>query len=98
MMSAAIAVFIAVGCTTVTPRENFETFKNTEIGRHVSELIPGAQLGIKTRTLDNGNVEYTYDFSNRRGPCVYVREVDAKTNRIVAWRIEGDDSGCQIAP
>ena len=72
-------------------------FRNCDIGRHVSQLIIGDDLGTKTRTLQNGNIEYTREGSNR-GRCVLVREIDAKTDRIVAWRTEGDDSGCEIVP
>ena len=94
----ALATISMMGCSSVTPRENFVDFRNVEIGRHISQLIPGDILGTRTRTLDNGNSEYTRDYSGPRGRCVFVREVDAKTNRIVAWRTEGDDSGCQIVP
>lgn len=86
------------GCTTVTPRENFISFRNCDIGTHISQLGVGDKLGEKTRTLENGNVEYTRDYSNWRGRCVFVREIDSKTERIVAWRTEGDDIGCQIVP
>lgn len=92
------AIFCMTGCTTITPRENFESFLNGDIGRHISQLVVGDVLGKKTRTLENGNTEYTRDYSNFRGRCVFVREVDAKTDRIVAWRIDGVDSGCQINP
>jgi len=90
-------ILCSTGCSNVTPRENFVNFRNCDIGRHVSQLIVGDNLGTKSRTLENGNVEYTREGSNR-GRCVLVREVDAKTGRIVAWRTEGDDSGCEIVP
>lgn len=93
-----LATLITIGCSNVTPRENFESFGNVEIGRHISQLIPGDVLGTHTRTLENGNSEFTRDYSGPRGRCVFVREIDAKTNRIVAWRTGGDDSGCQIVP
>ena len=90
-------IFCMTGCSSVTPRENFVNFRNCDIGRHVSQLIVGDDLGTKTRTLDNGNVEYTREGANR-GRCVLVREIDSKTDRIVAWRTVGDDSGCEIVP
>jgi hypothetical protein len=93
-----LATLSTVGCTSVTPRENFENFRNAEIGSHISQLIPGDVLGTHTRTLDNGNSEYTRDSSGPFGRCVLVREIDAKTERIIAWRTEGDNSGCQIVP
>jgi len=98
LTTMALAVVSAAGCTYLTPRENFETGRNAELGRHIDNLGPGARLGSQTRTLANGHREYTYDFSNHLGPCVFVREVDGTTNRIVAWRIEGDDRGCQVPP
>ena len=96
----SVAIFVFSGCAFfagVTPRENFINFNNCDIGRHISQLVPGDKLGEKTRTLLNGNIEYTHDFNWRRR-CVIVREIDSKTQRIVAWRTEGDDSGCGIAP
>ena len=92
------AILFAFGCAEVTPKENFENSMNCDIGRHISQLSPGDSFGTLTRTLDNGNSEYTRDYSNSWGSCILVREVDAKTNRIVAWRTEGDDRGCQLVP
>ena len=98
MVAAMTTILCAAACSSVTPRENFVNFRNVEIGRHISQLIPGDDLGTQTATLANGNREYTRDSSGPHGRCTLVREVDAKTNRIVAWHTVGDDGGCQIVP
>jgi len=89
---------LVAGCITLTtPRENFINFRNTEIGRHIDQIEDLSDL-VKLRRLPNGNIERTYDASIPRGPCIYVREIDQQTGRGVAWRTEGDDRGCGIAP
>jgi hypothetical protein len=83
------------GCTLPTPKENFANFKNAEIGRPIDQLY--GKL-MDSRRLPNGNLENKYDYSTRHGRCVYFREIDRKTGRVIGWRTEGDDSGCLIHP
>jgi hypothetical protein len=86
---------VVAGCTLPTPKENFANFMNAEIGRPIDQLHDKL---MDSRRLPNGNVESKYDYSNRHGRCVYFREIDRKTGRVIGWRTEGDDSGCLIVP
>lgn len=98
IVALTATILCAAACTSVTPRENYANFQNVDMGRHISQLIPGDALGTQTATLANGNREYTRNSIGPHGRCTLVREVDATTNRFVAWRTVGDDSGCQITP
>jgi len=92
---ALLLLPLAAGCSlSITPRENFIDSRNTELGSHLDQISDLARV-VGSRPLPNGNREYTYDWSSPGRPCVYVREVDGRTGRVVAWRTEGDDRGCR---
>jgi len=95
--STLIVLLLTLVAGCITPRENFIEFRNTEIGRHIDQIWDLSRL-VESRRLPNGNEERTYDGSKPRGPCIYVREIDQQTGRVVAWRTEGDDRGCGIVP
>ncbi len=79
------------GCGTA--KENFAQFQNFEIGQ--SRDADRWHRYLKdSRTLPNGNMENRYEY----GRCVFFREFDRATGRLIAWRIEGDDQDCRIVP
>src|SRR5258706_13212097 len=97
-MSRAILVFvlsgvILTGCAPFTAKDNFASFLNHDIGLTGDDWSRDL---VDTRALPDGNKENKYVYLNTRGRCVFYREIDQKTNRMIAWQIEGDDTGCAI--
>jgi hypothetical protein len=91
------------GCFGIlTPRQNFIDHINGRIGRDVSS-IESYEFGykdnlIETKQLLNGNYENKYIGRSHLGDCIYVFEIDSKTNKILSWRIEGNPNGCIVNP
>lgn len=91
-----------LGCHILSPRQNFIEHINSNIGRDISSM-QNFEFGykddlIETKPLANGNYENKYKGSSHLGDCIYVFEIDSKTNKILSWRIDGDPNACIVNP
>jgi hypothetical protein len=72
------------------------------VGRDVGKIEPYdfgyPNRAIKKYELLNGNFESVFMMNNTVGTCMYVFEIDSKTNKILSWRIEGDPNACIVNP
>ncbi|MFY8014263.1 MAG: hypothetical protein ACOVN3_02365 [Limnohabitans sp.] len=85
-----------VGCSSITPHENFISQMNAAIGKPFNSsrmTWGGEKYHLSTRTLPNGNVERGYQF---RGTCKYFFELDSTTNMVYGWRYEGLKKDCEV--
>lgn len=89
---------ILPACSGFDSKENFANFQNSEIGRRGDQSWRYRQPESESRTLANGNTEHKYRYPGPRGTCIFFREFDGNTGRLVGWRIDGDDEGCRIVP
>jgi hypothetical protein len=92
-----------VGCFGIlTPRQNFISIMNGTIGENIEQMQsfdPGYKDNLLgTKHLMNGNFENKYISYSHLGDCIYVFEIDSKTNKIISWRIEGDPTACIVNP
>jgi len=93
-----LVFLLLVGCTILTPHENFKHNVIAKVGLNIDKIGGGwtrSQDLVSTITLPNGHVAYTYKYIRS---CQYTFEVDPKTNIIVAARWEGSEKDCVIAP
>jgi len=101
LIGTIIPLFL-VSCISLSPRENFFEIMNATVGRDLNKIEPYdfgyPKRAIKTNQLPNGNFENEYMLKNTIGTCIYVFEIDPKTNKILSWRIEGDPNACIVNP
>lgn len=99
-MSFAGCLFtLFLGCSSVTPYENFKNILLTNVGRNIDDNYPGSWVNpedlIDVTPLPNGNEEYRYKYLRT---CRYIFEVDPGTRKIVGARFEDKESDCFINP
>ncbi|MBL8024467.1 MAG: hypothetical protein JNK54_09345 [Elusimicrobia bacterium] len=97
-----VTIVGVLGCRVLSPRQNFIEHIDSKIGRDISS-IKDYEFGyrddlIEERILPNGNLENKYLGSSHLGDCIYIFEIDPKTNKILSWRIEGDPNACIVNP
>ncbi len=86
------------------PHQNFKNILQGTVGRTVEdENLPfrfAYSKDLKNSVqLPSGIIENHYLYEQYPGDfCAYILEIDPKTNRIVAARIEGDPAPCYIVP
>ena len=101
-----LAIFMP-GCTSWAewPHENFKRHYGSQVGKRVDD--PSTSIArypediVAKRVLPNGNTEFELlkaISQIRDAQCAVFYEVDSKTNVIVAWRFEGDEKICAMAP
>jgi len=97
LMQQGLVLLLIVGCTILTPHENFVQHHLANVGQTIEALRPAgyARDVIDVTSLPNGNIAYRYRYVRS---CRYIYEVDPKTNIIVAARWEGSEKDCVIAP
>lgn len=101
-----LAVVVVLGCTTVTPHENFVNMLNRQVGENWTWLrthhqFPAEETLINSRELPNGNVEKKYKNTwgfGRKRTCISIYEIDPKTEIIVRVGFEGTEEDCVINP
>ncbi len=100
------AVVVVLGCTTVTPHENFVNMLNRQVGKNWIWLrdhyqFPSEKTLISSKELPNGNVvkkyKSTWGFGRKR-TCISIYEIDPKTDIIVHAGFEGTEEDCVINP
>lgn len=95
----AVTIIIFLGCTSLSPHENFKAHLYQKIGKSIDEIPPYwwpyEEDLIGTQVLQNGNIENKYKY---RGTCVYIYEVDPKTRKVVGASFEGKESDCVVNP
>lgn len=101
-LTGTIIPWFLVSCVSLSPRDNFFEIMNATVGRDVEKIEPYdfgyPERAIKTNQLSNGNFENEYLMKNTLGTCIYVFEIDSKTNKILSWRIEGNPNACIVNP
>jgi hypothetical protein len=99
-----IFFFLTVSCASLDPYENFKSHLQAEVGENIDDAPSYSHRAqpnsISTNPLQNGNIEYHYEYKNFQGICRYVFEVDPKTRKIVDWRYDGEDKdkACFVNP
>lgn len=93
---------VLCACPDMSPKVNFMEMMNARIGDTI-DPSQSHQFGyikdlVKSELLPNGNLENKYFWKHPLGTCIYVFEIDAKTNHILSWRIEGNPDGCIVNP
>ena len=90
----AVGGAVLHGAPFLDPHETFINSHNAQIGQRGDRYWRNREPESESLTLANGNTEHKY----RLGKCVFFREFDFKTGRLVGWRIEGDEQFCWIVP
>lgn len=92
-------ILLLLGCSTVTPHENFKNHIYGEIGESISKAPDyswrNEKKVVKSKLLPNGNIENEYKY---RGSCQYFFEINPKTGIIASARFEGQESDCVVVP
>ena len=91
-------LLLIVGCSTMTPHENFVRGVYAAVGHALERMQPGWARSsdlITTTNLENGHIAYTYKYIRT---CRYTFEVNPETRIIIAARWEGSEKDCVIAP
>ncbi len=89
---------LIIGCTILTPHENFKHNITTKIGLSIDQIGGGwtrSEDLVSMINLPNGQVAYTYKYVRS---CLYTFEVNPVTRIITAARWEGSEKDCVIAP
>jgi hypothetical protein len=98
---AALLVILPTGCATVSPYENYTNWMQAQVGRWAYDPDTYrrryVELRVAERQLANGNIEEEFR-RGRGGKCPTYFEIDPKTEKIVAWRHEGQKEDCGIRP
>lgn len=88
-----------IGCSTISPQENFKEHIYGEIGRSIDNAPSYSWRSethlVSSSILPNGNIENKYRY---RKTCIYYFEIDSKTRRIVSARYEGNEADCSVNP
>ena len=95
-------LFPILGCSGLSPRENFKMQMNNLIGKRIDD-IPDYKFGnkkylIKTLNLSGDTYENIYTEEGPFGKCSYALDIDSKTKKVIGWRSHGDEKGCQVIP
>lgn len=99
-------VLVVLGCTTVTPHQNFVNMLNRQVGKNWMWLrahhqFPSEETLISSKELPNGNIEKKYKstlgFVKKR-TCISIYEIDPKTDIIVRADFEGTEEDCVMNP
>jgi hypothetical protein len=92
-------ILLLLGCSAVTPHENFRDHINGEIGKSTDNApdysFRHEKKVINSKSLPNGNIEKEYKYLRS---CRYFFEINPKTHIIVGARFEGKESDCVVAP
>ncbi len=102
-----LTLLLASGCALFAPdpHENFLEIMHSMIGEKWNELprtqYPDEKDLISSQTLPNGNMENKYrlvwGFKKNRA-CIWIFEIDPKTDIIVDVGFEGKKEDCVIYP
>lgn len=89
-----------IGCTTMTPHENFKDHLAIWVGYDADKLRKSRSRDhLSIASLDNGDIEYRYiHYYVRNKPCTEIFIVDPATGIIKSVDSEGGERACVIAP
>ena len=97
-----LLLLFPLGCSFITPHENFKNGLIANIGYRIDEIQPGwasANQLVSSSLLPSGHFEYRYEYRLRKhGLCSYFYEVDPLTEKILGARFEGGEEDCVIFP
>ena len=96
-------VYLFVGCTTVTPHENFKNNLQLYVGLTLNDELGFLENGrarlLSKKMLSNGNLEYRYaSASGYTPPCIIIYEINPERRIIVRADFEGTEKNCHIVP
>lgn len=102
-----IAIFAGlVSCKTAPSHESFVGALNSSVGRSVdsyplsNKCHPSLPSFVRIIVLPNGHEEHKHIRPPIRnvGPCAYSCEVDPRTGKVLAVRVEGSETDCVDFP
>ncbi len=92
-------LLLLLGCSTITPHENFKDHIYGQIGKSIDNAPYSSWRHekdvVNSKLLPNGNIEKEYAYLRS---CRYFFEIDHKTRIIIGARFEGKESDCGVAP
>jgi len=96
IFSLLIVNVLLIGCSTVTPKENFINFQSSLVGKKWNELpnyhVPNDKDPLSSEILPNGNIKNKY---KGLGTCILIYEINITNNTIADASSEGK---CGIPP
>jgi hypothetical protein len=98
-----LVVVVVLGCTTVTPHENYVNHLKWVVGKNWTWLrdnhqLPGGKFLVNSKELPNGNVEKKYKWTMGKYSCIDIYEIDPKSEIVVRTGFEGADEDCVSPP
>jgi hypothetical protein len=92
-------ILFLLGCSTISPHENFKEALYESIGQSIDNVPsyswPHEKDLVSSKLLPNGNIEKEYKYLRS---CRYIFEINPKTRTIVGARFEGKETDCVINP
>ena len=96
LLCTVLLFSMITSCISITPHEHFILIMQSYVGKNIHDpsvkWMDPDRL-IRQPIMTNGILEYGY----RLYPgCNYYFEVDPKSEVVIRWRFEGDESNCKI--